>query len=182
MREESVARRYAAAFFNQARAKDKVKETAADLQAIADVLAKHPKLATLMGHPLVTELRKKEVIQAAFGKAGLQPMTLAFLNLLVDKRRIGLLDDIKAEFNRLLRAFHRIASATAISAVPLTKTQVTALEKALEARTGKDIELTTAVDPSLMGGILVRIGDTVLDGTVKGNLERLREQLLTRKN
>ena len=56
-----------------------------------------------------------------------------------------------------------------------------ALEKALEQRTGKDIELTTSVDPSLMGGILVRIGDTVLDGTVKGKLDRLREQLLTKK-
>lgn len=180
MREESVSRRYAAALFNQAREKGTLKETSADLAAIAETLVATPGLAALVGHPLVTESRKKEVLNSAFSSK-ISAATLSFLNLLADKRRTGLLADVKAEFDNLLREHTNVVAATAISAVPLTKTQLTALEKALEKRTGKDIELTTSTDPSLMGGVLVRIGDTVLDGTVKGKLDRLREQLLTKK-
>lgn len=180
MREESVSRRYAAALFNQTKSRGILKETSADLALIAETLIATPGLASLVGHPLVTEKRKKEALSAAFGTR-ISATTMAFLSLLADKRRTGLLADVKAEFDRLLREHSNIVAATAISAVPMTKSQLTALEKALEVRTGKDIELTTEIDPTLMGGILVRIGDTVLDGTVKGKLDRLREQLLKRK-
>lgn len=180
MREESVSRRYAAALFNQARGKGTLKETSADLVAIAETLIATPGLASLVGHPIVTQSRKKEAINTVFSST-ISATTLAFLNLLVDKRRTPLLGEIKAEFDGLLREHNNVVAATAISAVPLTKVQLTALEKALEKRTGKDIELTTSVDSALMGGVLVRIGDTVLDGTVRGKLDRLRDQLLTRK-
>lgn len=180
MREESVSRRYAAALFNQARANGTLKETSADLAVIAETLVATPGFAALVGHPLVPQSRKKQVLAHAFTDK-ISATTLAFLNLLADKRRTGLLADAKTEFDTLLREHNNVVAATAVSAVPLTKTQLTALEKALEQRTGKDIELTASTDPSLMGGILVRIGDTVLDGTVKGQLDRLREQLLTKK-
>lgn len=180
MREESVSRRYAAALFNQAKAAGTLKETAADLAGVAETLVSNKALATMIGHPLVAVGRKKEVLTAAF-TGQISAPTLGFLNLLADKRRTSLLGDIKQGFDELLRAHSNIVSATATTAVPLSAAQLAALEKALEQRTGKDIELTTSVDPSLMGGILVRIGDTVLDGTVKGKLDRLREQLLTKK-
>ena len=180
MREESVSRRYAAALFNQAKAAGTLKETSADLAYVAKALVENPAMARMIGHPLATVERKKTVLSAAFSGA-ISPASLAFLSLLADKRRTDLLAGAKQEFDELLRAHNNIVSATATTAVPLTAAQLAALEKALEARTGKDIELTTSVDPSLMGGILVRIGDTVLDGTVKGKLDRLREQLLTKK-
>ena len=110
-----------------------------------------------------------------------QPLTLNLLNLLVDKRRAGVLPQVYEEYERLVRSFQNIALATAVTAVPLDAAQQAALERSLEARTGKDIELKTEVDPAVMGGVLVRIGDTVLDGTVRGKLERLREQLLARR-
>ncbi|MCX6368682.1 MAG: F0F1 ATP synthase subunit delta [Armatimonadetes bacterium] len=180
MREESVSRRYAAALFNQAKATNTLKETSADLAHVAEALVGNAALARMIGHPLATVSRKKMVLDAAFSKA-VSPATLGFLSLLADKRRMDLLADAKTEFDALVRAHNNVVSASATTAVPLSAAQLAALEKALEARTGKDIELTTSVDPSLMGGILVRIGDTVLDGTVKGKLERLREQLLTKK-
>lgn len=180
MREETVARRYAVAFFQQARGKGKLTEVASDLKGIAETLVAVKPLANLIAHPLVTEARKREALVKAFdGKA--DPLTMAFLNLLVDKQRIDLLKEIQEEFGRLVRAEKGIVLATASSAVPLTAAQKRALEKALEKKTGKDIELTAQVDPALMGGVLVRIGDTVLDGTVRGQLERLREQFLAHK-
>ena len=180
MREESISRRYAAAVFNQAKAAGTLKETAADLAVVSDMLEANKVLASMIVHPLVAQSRKKTVLNAAFSGKVSAP-TMGFLNLLADKRRMGLLDDAKREFTELLRAHNNIVAATATTAVPLSAKQLAALEKALEKRTGKDIELTTSVDPALMGGILVRIGDTVLDGTVKGKLDRLREQLLTKK-
>jgi F-type H+-transporting ATPase subunit delta len=180
MAEESVSRRYAQALVNQALLAGGLETISKELGGVAQAIDGSPQLSAFLGNPLITRERKKSVIGEVFAKeAGAS--TMGFLNLLVDKRRIDLFSSVKSQFDEMVRAHNGIVFATATSAVALTPAQAASLEKALEARTGKDIELTTAVDPSLMGGILVRIGDTVLDGTVKGKLERLREQLQTRK-
>lgn len=180
MREETVARRYALAYFQQAKVSGKLNEAAADLKGIVDTLAAVPPLAELIAHPLVVEARKREALTRAFeGRA--EPITMALLNLLVDKQRIDLLAEIQLELGRLVRAEKGVVLATATSAIAMTVTQKRALEKALEKKTGKGIELTVGVDPSLIGGVMVRIGDTVLDGTVRGQLERLKDQFLAHK-
>jgi F-type H+-transporting ATPase subunit delta len=178
--EETVARRYAAALMNQALASGSLDTVSKELGGVATTLEGSPLLGAFLANPLVVRERKKAIMAQVFEKE-VGKATMGFLSLLVDKRRIDSFAEVKTEFDRLVRAHKSIVSASATSAVPLTAAQVKALEKALEARTGKDIELTTSVDPSLMGGVLVRIGDTVLDGTVRGKLDRLREQLLTRK-
>jgi len=177
MREESVARRYADALFLQAQRTGTLNETQADLTKVAEILVATPKLAMVLAQPLITQQNKKGAIKTAFADK-IRPTTLGFLNLLVDKRRIQLLAEIEQEFINRLRLFNNIALATATSAIPLSPTEQEALRRSLEARTGKNIELKTAVDPELIGGVHVRIGDTVFDGTVRGNLERLRERLL----
>jgi F-type H+-transporting ATPase subunit delta len=177
MREESVARRYAAAFFESAQKSGTINEAQADMFAVTQVLTESPKLIALLRQPLVTESRKKAALKEALATK-IRPQTLGFLNLLVDKRRINMVSDVEHEFTQRVRASNNVALAAAVSAIPLSVTEQESLRKSLEARTGKTIELKTSVDPSLIGGILVRIGDTVLDGSVRGNLERLREQLL----
>jgi F-type H+-transporting ATPase subunit delta len=177
MREESVARRYAAALFALAQQEKIVDAVDADLTTVAMAVKGVPILRTILGEPRVTETRKKDALKAAFG-GKINKATLQFLELLVDKRRIGLLPEIQVEFDRLAMRVQNIARATAITAVPLTKEEEKSLIKALEVKTGKKIELQTEVDPSVVGGVLVRIGDTVWDGTVRGNLERMRAQLL----
>ena len=179
MREESVARRYAAALLDVSRKQNTLDAAQAEIKQVAAKVAETGALRALLAQPLVTEDRKKQIVQRELGSA-VSPQTLAFVNLLIDKRRITLLPEVAAEFERMVREVKNIAFATATSAVPLSPEQLVALERSLETRTGMDIELKTDVDPSLMGGVLVRIGDTVLDGTVKGSLERLREQLLER--
>lgn len=180
MREESVARRYAAALFEQAEKSGTLTGAAEEMALAAETVAQNGALRALLGQPLVTEERKKLALRNAFGDR-VSPAVLAFLDLLVDKRRINLLPEVQREFARRVLEYRKIARAQAVTAVPLTPEQTTALERSLEARTGKDILLETDVDPAVMGGVLVRIGDTVLDGTVRGNLERLREQLLARR-
>ena len=175
-----MARRYAAALYAQAKKADKVVPVGEELALISGAIARTGFLRALLNQPTVTDARKKAALKSAIG-ATYSPLSLGLLYPLIDKRRIDLLPAVEEEFARLVLEYRNIAHATATSAVPLTPDQVRALERSLETRTGKDIELEMAVDPSLIGGILVRIGDTVLDGTVKGNLERLREQFLVRK-
>src|SRR4029079_6906553 len=117
--------------------------------------------------------------EAAFGDKIGAP-TLAFLKLLLSKRRIEILAEIHQEFQRLLRNFQNIATATAVTAIPLLPAEQQGIIATLESITGKKIELETTVDPSVIGGGLVRVGDTVYDSTVKGDLERLRKVLLAR--
>ncbi|MBC8103753.1 MAG: F0F1 ATP synthase subunit delta [Cytophagales bacterium] len=177
MREESVSRRYAAAFFESSQRSGTVAESQADMITVVQTLIADPKLVALLRQPLVTERRKKEALKEAL-ETKIRRQTLGFLNLLVDKRRINLLAEVEEEFTQRVRASNNVALASAVSAIPLSTTEAEALRHSLEGRTGKTIELVTSVDASLIGGILVRIGDTVYDGSVRGNLLRLREQLL----
>ena len=180
MRNDSVARRYARAYFNMSLEGKTLDGASTDLKSVAGTLTEVPALRDFLNHPLTTETNKKEVLKQAFGKE-ITPTSLSFLNLLVDNRRIANFAIIQEEFETLVRAEKNVAAATVTSAVPLSKEQLVQLEKSLEAKTGQDIELTALVDPALLGGLLVRIGDTVYDGSVQGKLERMREALLTRR-
>ncbi|MDX1931517.1 MAG: F0F1 ATP synthase subunit delta [Capsulimonadales bacterium] len=180
MRDESVARRYAAALFETSRRADSLAVVRNDLNSVAAAIRQVPALRTLLQQPLIVESKKKAAIQSLFtGKV--HPSLLAFMHLLVDKRRIDLLPEINDEFDRLVRNHLNIALATATTAVPLTADETKQLTLSLQERTGRTIELKTEVDPSLLGGVLVRIGDTVYDGSVRGKLDRLREHLLARR-
>jgi len=95
------------------------------------------------------------------------------------RRRLELVPRIAREYRRLYNQSVGIVEATATSAAPLDDRELRALQERLENMTNKRVELTTAVDPRLLGGIQVRIGDMLLDGSVRGRLERLREQLVS---
>ena len=103
--------------------------------------------------------------------------SLSFLKLLIRKRREDLLEECAREFRILLAAQANTADAEVSTAVPLTPEQETRLTESLQTLTGKTIKLTTQIDPTLVGGVVVRIGDTVMDGSVRGKLERLERQL-----
>jgi F-type H+-transporting ATPase subunit delta len=179
MREESIARRYAAALFAEAQKTNTLIETGEDLKTVSMAVEQVPLLRTLLFQPVVPRERKQAALEAAFGDKIGAP-TLAFLKLLLSKRRIEILAEINQEFQRLLRNFQNIATATAVTAIPLLPAEQQGIIATLESITGKKIELQTTVDPSVIGGVLVRVGDTVYDSTVRSELERLRKVLLAR--
>ncbi|MBC7806155.1 MAG: F0F1 ATP synthase subunit delta [Akkermansiaceae bacterium] len=180
MREESVARRYASAYLQVALKSGDLIASQDNLRRAADTVANHGMLKSLLNQPQVTTERKRSVLSEVL-KDEATPATLGFLHLLTDKRRIDLLGEIATELERLVRDRQNIARATAVTAEPLHPSQLSALKVSLEKRTGKTIELSTEIDPSLLGGVLVRIGDTVMDGSVRGKLDRLHEELIARK-
>ena len=179
MEDESVARRYAAALFSKAVKENSVDSVREDLGKITNAIDNMAALRVMLAEPTIVESRKSDLLTKAF-KDSIGDGTLAFLQMLTAKRRVGLVSAVNEEFVRMTRDFQNVASAKATTAVPLTAEEQTALTAKLTAMTGKRIELTTTVDASVLGGVLVRIGDTVYDGTVRGNLERLRERLLAR--
>jgi F-type H+-transporting ATPase subunit delta len=179
MQDESVARRYAAALFAGTIRNNSLEVVQQDLGGVVNAVNTVGSLKAILAEPTITEARKAELLEKAFG-GSINDQTLAFLKLLTAKRRIELLGAVNQEFVRLSREHQNVASAIATTAVPLTPDEETALIGKLAAMTGKRIELTTAIDSSVLGGVFIRIGDTVYDGTVRGNLERLREQLLAK--
>jgi F-type H+-transporting ATPase subunit delta len=179
MSDESIARRYAAALFGLAQKTGTVNTVDTDLTMVTDAYRTARQFRAILSDPNLAEGIKKTALNGVF-KSRVSPTTLTFLNLLIDKRRVTLLPEIQQEFDRLALEVQNVARATAITAVALKPAEVKSLTTSLEARTGKKIELVTEVDPAVLGGVLVRIGDNVIDGTVRGNLERLRARLLAK--
>lgn len=116
------------------------------------------------------------VRQAALGPVGRQVLNLT--ELLLERRRMAVLPAIATEYRRLLDRRRGIAQAVVTSAAPLAKADLDAVRERVEQLAGTTVELRADVDPDLLGGVTVRLGDRLLDASVRGRLERLRSQLL----
>jgi F-type H+-transporting ATPase subunit delta len=112
------------------------------------------------------------------GKVVARPV-LNLIGLMIRRGRVDELPRVAAEFRRLDNARQGITIATATSAAPLAKDEIKALTQRMEKFTGGRVELEVQVDPSLLGGLVVRVGDRLIDGSVRGRLERLRNQLVS---
>ena len=142
--------------------------------ALASELLEFP--GGLMGMAL--NLEEETVGAVILGKVVSKPV-LNMIGLMLRRGRIEQLPRVAAEFRRLDNARQGITLATATSAAPLNPDEVRALTARMEQLTGGRVELDLKIDPSLLGGLVVRIGDRLIDGSVRGRLERLRNQLVS---
>ncbi len=177
MRDIRVASRYAGALFAVAERNGILDAVATDLELMRRFLTEVPRLRAVIMEPLVSDSRKFAVADEAFGDR-VTASSLNFLKLLIRKHRESLIEECTREFHALLAEHNNTTDAEASSAVPLTPEQAARLTQSLQTLTGKTIRLTTQVDAALVGGVVVRMGDTVIDGSVRGKLERLERQLL----
>jgi F-type H+-transporting ATPase subunit delta len=166
-----LAGRYAAALFQAAAAKGEEQKVQADLSSA------HKLLLDAMGalrHPRVSPATKKKLLHDALGdKVG--ATTLSFLNLLVDKKRFELMVMVAANYAKMAADKRGSAKAHVRAAVALSPDAQRDLAAKLKQFIGKDIELDVKEDPELIGGITVKIGDWVLDSSLRGQLRRLKE-------
>jgi F-type H+-transporting ATPase subunit delta len=177
MKDIRVAGRYAGALFAVAERNGILDAVATDLELMRRFLTEVPRLRAIIMEPLVSDSRKNAVADEAFGDR-VTAASLNFLKLLIRKHREDLIEECTREFNALLAAHNNTADAEVSTAVPLSPAQTERLTQSLQALTGKTIRLTTQVDAALVGGVVVRMGDTVMDGSVRGKLARLERQLL----
>jgi F-type H+-transporting ATPase subunit delta len=134
-------------------------------------------LRNFMASPAVSREAKHGVIEKLVARLGASRIIRNFLFVIVDNQRTHLLPDIAASFEGVLRQRQGVAEAAVSSAVPLNASQQASLLRNLESVTGKKIQATYSLNPALLGGAVVRVGDTIYDGSVRNQLNRLRERL-----
>lgn len=173
-----LAGRYAAALFQAAAAAGEEQKVSADLGSAHKLLL--DAMAALR-HPRVPPASKKKLLHDALaGKIG--ATTLRFLDLLVDKKRFDLMVMVAANYARLAADKRGSVKAHVRTAVPLSPDAQQQLAAKLKKFIGKDIELDVKEDPELIGGVAVKIGDWVLDSSLRGQLRRLRESFYNHGN
>lgn len=172
-----VAKRYASALFGAASRQGKTDVVQNDLNTLTLLWQQTPSLQRAMESPLIPAEKKQSLLDEIFGST-IDTLTRSFLRLLIDKRRESILTSVKEEYLRQADIARGLMRAHATVAAPISDAQRAELVDGLKKRTGKDIELDVHVDPVILGGVVVRMQDTIIDGSVRGALERLREQML----
>lgn len=168
-----LAWRYGKALFAAAAAKGEEARVQQDLQASQAALRD---LAPVLRHPRVPAADKKQKLEKALG-GKVAPVTLAFLGLLVDKKRFDLLPLIGVGLGKLVADKNNTAKASVRSARPLSAEAQKTLKDKLKIFAGRTVELEIKEDPELIGGLVVRLGDWVLDSSLRGQLRRMKENL-----
>ena len=173
----SLPGRYAAALFDIARESRSIATVEASLANVRAAIDGSPDFARLIASPIVSRADAARAVAATAASLDLDATTTKFLGVLADNRRLGQLPAIIRAF-RALAADHRgETTAEVTSAHPLADDQVEALKASLRQRIGRDVAVELAVDPSLLGGLVVRIGSQMIDSSIKTRLNSLAQAM-----
>ncbi|MBI2619380.1 MAG: ATP synthase F1 subunit delta [Ignavibacteriales bacterium] len=171
-----VARRYAEALMTGAEERKLLGRVAQDLELLDGMMKESREFNLFLKSPVINKRKKRTVFDELLGTK-LHQLTLGFLHLLAEKGREDLLRDILVQFFQMRDERLGIVGVEIKSAVKLSKEQSEQIRKRFEGVTKKDVRLAFSIDKQLKGGFMARLGDTVFDGSVKRQLELLRERL-----
>jgi len=174
--EPTLARPYARAAFDLARDAGRVDQWSRAL-SLAAAAVKDDLMQRVIGHPQVTEEQMTSLFEDVLGDAADSSFN-GFIKVLLHYRRLPLLPEIAEQFEQQRRASEQRLKVNVTSAVEMKPEQIERLAERLQARFGTEIELETDVDDELIGGLVVRAGDKVIDASVRGRLERLEHRLV----
>lgn len=171
-----VSKTYSEALFEVALEENKMDLFLDELSFVLETFEIHGDFYELFKTPLVKVDEKKEVIEKVFGDKLSKEMN-NFLKIIIDKRRGHFIEQIKWSYEDMVNKHKGIVKAVAITAVPLKKEDKMILQNKLSSLTGKTVNLSNEIEESVVGGILIKIGDKVIDGTIKSRLEEMKESL-----
>jgi F-type H+-transporting ATPase subunit delta len=171
-----AARRYAKALLAVALERGDPAELGRELHQAVELLDAHPELQKALTHPAVATERKRLIASAVF--KGASDLLSRLLLLLVERERTVLLPDVAHAYAILWNTQRGVVAAEAVTVSPLATEQASALASALGRALGKTVELKNAIDPEILGGVLVKMEGRVFDGTVRGRLKNLRQKLV----
>ena len=169
------ARRYAQAIYQIAQANNNLDEWKNELRKIAD-LARDQQIVKLIEHPKVPFNLKTELIKQRLGQTDQMVLNLCYL--LISKGKFKNIDQIAYEYERLVDDYHGIKHAVVTTAVNIDGTEKNRIAEQLEKITGKKVSVELQVNPSILGGMIARIDDTLIDGSVRNKLDLLRKDLV----
>ena len=173
------ANRYAKALFEVALAENtELTKIGTDLSEVTTLLTENRELAEAVQRSGIPDAARVAVMEQVADRLGVTMHVKKLLTMLTQGRRLELMKDLAEAYNERLLAHQNIVRADVTSAVPLSPEKTRALEDRLSKVTGKKVRLSVNVDPELLGGVVARIGSTVYDGSVKTQLQRLRQELV----
>ena len=171
-----IAARYAAALFELAKDDNGLKALETDTDALADALV-NPDLAGMIASPMIAREDQAKAMAAIAAKMGLSPLMTNTIALMASKRRLFVLPQLVANLRARLADERGEMTAEVTSATKLTAAQAKKLADTLKAKVGKDVKLHTTVDDSLIGGLIVKLGSTMIDTSVKAKLAALQNAM-----
>jgi F-type H+-transporting ATPase subunit delta len=172
---EEIAQVYARSLFEVAEEAGKLDETREQLGEIADALAEDRDLQVFFFSPYFSTQEKAEGLEKAV--SGAEPIVINFLELLIEKHRMPALLRIRRVFDSLWEDYHKLLPVQITSAVELDANVVKHIGDQISEQTGRKVELSATVEPEILGGIVVRVGNQVLDASIRRRLEQLRKQI-----
>ena len=180
MKQYAVAERYSRSVFELAEEKGSSKATFQELFAVKNAMQDRPELLQLLHNPLITKEEKYSLIEGILG-VGASAVAKHFLNLLVAKGRVDLFPVIVDQLQNTMQDREGVQEVTVVTARALHESIVQLLEKALVKTTGKKVLIESETDSSILGGIQIRIGNRLIDGSVRAKLEVLETRLRNAK-
>ncbi|HEY8963232.1 MAG TPA: F0F1 ATP synthase subunit delta [Alphaproteobacteria bacterium] len=174
---DQVSRRYAGAWLAAAKDKGGLKAAAGDADSLQSMLTSSADFRAFIASPLVSQTDQDKALAEIAKKANFNASTVSFLSTLVDNRRLNALPGILEAFRELLSAEAGEVQATVTSATKLDDKKVVDISAQISKKLGKNVQVQTNVDPSLIGGLVIRVGSTMIDDSIKTKLDRLQRRL-----
>jgi ATP synthase F1 delta subunit len=172
---EEIAQVYARALFEVAQEKGDLDEVREQLGQFADALEESRELQTYFFSPYFSTEEKKDGLHKAV--SGASEPVMNFLELLVEKHRMPAVFRIRREIDALWREEHKLLPVQLTSAIALDDDTVQNLGRTIGERTGRTVDVTATVNPDILGGIVLRVGNSILDASIRNRLESLRKQV-----
>jgi len=173
----SLARRYAKAVFEIGTEGNNLEQINANLKSLAGAMKESAELQTALNNPAIRRADRRKVLDQLLIRIGAALNTKNLVYLLLDGERLYALPDISRELNAMIEAKGGRISAEVTSAKPLDPTQLSQITAALEKLSGKKVDVVRREDPSLLGGVVAKVGDTVYDGSLRTQLRTIRDEL-----
>ena len=172
-----LAKRYAKALFQVGKEENALDEFSSTLSDMAKLYADVPEVVDDLTNPLYPQEIREKVMEKLVGAMKVSTLMANFFNLLVQKRRADVLPDIAEVFQALVDNERNMCQGTVISATEISGELNDKIKATLEKITGKQVVVSNEVDPSIIGGIVARVGDLLLDGSIKTQLQGLKESI-----
>ncbi len=172
---EEIAQVYARALFEVAKEHDVLDEIRAQLNEFTDVLSENRDLTVFFFSPYFSTQEKKEGLERAV--TGANQLFMNFLETLVERHRMPVIFRVRARFESYWDEENRLLPVQVTSAINLDQSIVDSIGKRIGEQTGRNVELSSSVDPDILGGIVLRVGNFILDASIRNRLEQLRKQV-----